>query len=89
MNRFFKTLLGMFIFYRYAIVMRAVVGLGPAVIFAGLRNIDLIATLGAMFMNPQRAGLGMDRSPLHTAMTVRPDFRLGLWIIDERIIGGH
>ena len=89
MNRFFKALFGMLIFYRYAIVMRAVVGLGPAVIFAGLRDIDLIATLGAMLMNPQFSGFRMNRGALHTAMTVRPDFRFGLRIIDEWIAVGH
>src|SRR5690606_14513527 len=61
----------------------------PAVILAGLRNIDLVAAARAVFDGPELAALRMDRGALRIAVPVRPDFRPHAFLADERIALGH
>src|SRR5215471_20291972 len=47
----------------------------PAVIFAGLRDVDLIAAARAVFDGPQLARGRIERGALHVAVPDRPDLR--------------
>src|SRR5688572_23181430 len=58
----------------------------PAVVFPGLRVIELVSPPCAMLDGPELSGLRMKRGSLHIAMTVRPDLRSCAAAIDERIV---
>src|SRR3546814_8523913 len=61
----------------------------PAVVLAGLRNIDLIAAAWTMLVRPELARPWIKRRSLLIAMAVRPDFRAYLRIADERVVVGN
>src|SRR5207302_4875222 len=69
-----------------AVVVDAIADHGPAVVLAGLRNVDLVAAARAMLVLPELAGLRMDRGALRVAMAIAPDFRLGARPAHERIV---
>ena len=48
----------------------------PTVVFAGLRLVDLVATLRAVLMRPQ-CSVRRQRRALRVAVAVAPDFGLG------------
>ena len=62
---------------------------GPPVVPAGLKAIQFIAALRAVFVHPDVAGVGMDGEPLHVPMSPAPDLRPGAGAVDERIVGRY
>src|SRR5262249_7407277 len=70
-----------------SVVIDAVADHRPAVVLAGLRNVDLVAAARPVFVHPQLAARRIDRRALRIAMTVTPDFRLGAVLADEGIVG--
>jgi len=55
---------------RFAAVLDTVGNLGPAVVVARLRSIELVATVRAVPDGPQFAGLRVMRGILHVAVAV-------------------
>ena len=72
-----------------AAIVDAVADHRPAVVLAGLRNVDLVAAARAVLVLPQFAGLRMQRRALRVAVAVAPDFRLASGSADERIVRRH
>src|SRR5262249_36900080 len=70
-------------------IVDAVADHRPAVVLAGLRDVDLVAATWAVLVRPQLPGLRMDRGALRIAVAVAPDFRLGARAVDERIARRH
>ena len=61
----------------------------PAVVLAGFRHVDFISAACAVFVQPQRTSLRMQRCPLGVAMAVTPDFRQYARAINERVVRRH
>src|SRR5262245_3100843 len=57
-----------------AAVIDAVADHRPAVVLAGLRNVDLIAAARTVLVHPQLAARRLDRRTLRIAMAIAPDF---------------
>src|SRR5947209_14196734 len=57
----------------------------PAVVFAGMNNIDFIATTGTKFCFPQFARGGVDFESIRIAMPERIDLWLSPGFIEKRI----
>ena len=60
---------------------------GPAIVAAGLQDVDLVAAVGAVFVLPHLTGAGIHRQAQRAAMPQRIDFRPVTGLPDERIIG--
>src|SRR5690606_9215146 len=71
---------------RQARIITPMCGEWPTVIFPGLGDIDLIATTRPMLMRPYLPRPRVKRRTLLITMTVAPDFRPGLWMVDERVV---
>src|SRR5712691_1022809 len=61
----------------------------PAVVLAGLQDVDLVAAARSVLVLPDLVGRGMAGEALRVAMSVTPDFGLGARLADERIVGRH
>src|SRR3954454_1365766 len=70
-----------------AIVMIAPAHQRPAVVAAGLGNVDLVAAARAELALPEHAGFGVDCKALDVAMAVGPDFGLGARAVHEGVVG--
>src|SRR4029079_11033980 len=72
-----------------AVVIDAVADHRPAVILAGLWNVDLVAAHRTVLMSPELPGLRVQGCALHVAVAVAPDFRPGARLLHERIVRRH
>src|SRR3546814_19267145 len=61
----------------------------PAVVLAGLRNIDRIAAAWTMLVRTEIARQWIQRRPVLMAMAVRPGLRAYLRIADQRVFVGN
>ncbi|MNT62110.1 hypothetical protein D3C72_1998030 [compost metagenome] len=61
----------------------------PAVILAGLGQIDLIAATRAVLVGPQLTGPGVERCALLITVTKGPDFRAYVVLADKGVVFGH
>ena len=64
-------------YFRAGAVIDAVCNHGPAIIHPRAHHIQLVPTLGAMLMAPEKPGAGLQRQALHVAVAVGVDFRSG------------
>src|SRR5205085_6763660 len=79
----------------HALLRRAVVYDGPAVVLPLLDDVQLVAAAGAV--KSRRAVLGLEQeirtglpvNPLRVAVAVRPDFGPRVLLTDERVVGRH
>ena len=62
---------------------------GPAVVVAGLQDIQLVAAHRPVLGLPEEAAHGIDREALGIAMAVGPDRRHGAGASHERVVGRH
>ena len=74
---------------RPAPVVHAVADDRPAVVQAGLYQVELVAALRSMLVGPQVAGLRVDEQPLRVPVPVAPDLGQGAVLPDERIVVRH
>src|SRR3954470_9460207 len=70
-----------------AVVMIAPAHQRPAVVAAGLGDIDLVAAARPKLALPEHAGFGVDREALDVTVAVGPDFRLGARSVHEGVVG--
>src|SRR4051795_2866615 len=70
-----------------AVVMVAPAHERPAVVAAGLGEVDLVAPARAELALPERARPGVDREALDVAVAVGPDLGLGVRAIHEGVVG--
>ena len=70
-------------------IIDAVTDHRPAVILAGLRDVDLVAAARAVLVHPHLARRRIERGALRIAVAVAPDFRLGAGLFHERIVRRH
>src|SRR5688500_15157168 len=61
----------------------------PAVILAGLEDVDFVTALGSVLGDEHVSGLWMDGQTLHVAMAIRPRGGQRRGLSDERIVGRH
>jgi hypothetical protein len=61
----------------------------PAIVTAGLEDVELVAAHWSELVLPQLAGLRVDGRPLRIAVAIGPDLRARVFAADERIVGGH
>ena len=73
----------------FAAVLAAECDDRPAVVLAGLDQVELVAALRAVFGRPEGAGVGMDCEPLQVAVAVGVDLRLVSRLPDKRIVRRH
>jgi hypothetical protein len=59
----------------------------PAVVAAGLDEIEFVAADGAVLGGPEFPGDGVITQALHVAMAVTPDRAEGIGSVDERVVG--
>ncbi len=71
-----------------AAVVLAVVDHRPAVVQSGLGDVDLVAALRRVLVDPQLAGLGVQRRALRVAVAVGPDLGPAAVDADEGVVGG-
>src|SRR3954465_6704691 len=69
-----------------AVVVIAPTDEWPAVVAAGLGDVDLVAPARAELAFPERAGLGVDREALDIAVAVGPDLGLGARALQEGVV---
>ena len=69
-------------------VVDAVADNGPAVVAAGLDQVELVSALRAVLVLPQVAGPRVDGHPLGVAVAVGPYLRLRALHVHERVVGG-
>src|SRR4051795_1913079 len=70
-----------------AVVMIAPAHERPAVVAAGLGEVDLVAPARAELALPERARPGVDREALDVAVAVGPDLGLGVRAVHEGVVG--
>jgi len=71
---------------RAAVIMLAPAHHRPAVILAGLRDVELVPAARTEFILSKLAGLRVDGGPLRIAVPVGPDLETGFLAADERIV---
>src|SRR5690606_36904819 len=58
----------------------------PAVVPAGLGDVDLVTAAGTVFVGPELAGPGIEGGALLVAVTVGPDLRARIVATDEGVV---
>ena len=71
--------------HRAAAVIFTVCNFRPAVVGAGLGEVDFVAALRPVFTHPKRT-VGRQCSTLGISMAVTPDFRQGASLADKRVV---
>src|SRR5690606_14617532 len=58
----------------------------PAIVLAGLGDVDLVPPTRAVLMSPELAGPGIERGALLIAVTVGPDLRARIVAANEGVV---